>query len=319
MSALLMCSDKNLNKDLFGKIYLITGTLSGHMQALAAQLAHQGAGIILASQGMDETRAVADEIAHTTGNDAVKAEYLDMSSLDSVRSFAAKFTCNYGWLDGLVNTGDMDKEANNETHDGHHWQIGVNFLGPFLLTELLLPVLSFSAPARIIHTSCVFHERGRLDLNDLDYKVRKSRTRDGWYQSKLAVLLYARHQARMLAGTGISSFGVHIGCTQTKQNPPPHIQFYRKLLRVIKGTDGLISSKQSIQTTLHCLLDDDCIEHSGAYFSQGSQFYQSRQHRNGGWPMISPHPDLEDDHLGQALYEKASELVHLKESMSKAA
>ena len=319
MTAIHLCSDENLTKDLTGKNYLITGTLSGHMEALAAQLAHQGAGIILASHYKDETRAVAGQIAHTTGNNSVKAEHLDMSSLDSVRSFAAKFTRDYAWLDGLVNTGDLNKAANGLTHDGHHWQIGVNFLGPFLLTELLLPVLSVSAPARIIHTSCVFHERGQLDLNDLDYKVRKNRTRDGWYQSKLAILMYARQQARMLQGAGVSSFGVHIGCTKTKYNPYPHIRIYRKLLRAIKGTDGLISTSQSIQTTLHCLLDDTCVEYSGQYFSQGSQFYKSRQHRDGGWPMVSPHPDLEDDDLGRALFEKTAELVHLKESMSKAA
>lgn len=319
MTALHMCSNDNLTRNLSGKTYLITGTLSGHMEALAGQLAQQGAAVVLASQDIEETRALAEQISLSTGKDAVRGEQLDMASLDSVRRFAAKFKQDHAWLDGLVNTGDIDKTANVDTQDGHHWQTAVNFLGPFLLTELLLPLLKVSAPARVVHTACVFHERGKLDLHDLDYKVRKHHHRDGWCQSKLAILMYARTQARMLEGTGVSCFGVHIGCTQTKHNPAPHVRVYRKLLRFTSGSDGLISSRQSIQTTLHCLLDEGCAEHSGAYFSQGSRFYKSKAHRNGGWPITSPHADLQDNDLGMSLYEKAAELVNLKESLNKVA
>ncbi|XDZ66463.1 SDR family NAD(P)-dependent oxidoreductase [Alphaproteobacteria bacterium LSUCC0684] len=289
------------------------------MKTLAGQLASQAATVVIASQDRAATHALAERIAASTGNPTVRGEHLDMTSLDSVRRFADKFKNTNSWLDGLINTGDMDKTKAVNTHDGHHWQIGVNFLGPFLLTELLMPLLKISAPARIVHTSCVFHERGELDLTDLDYRTRKNPGREAWCQSKLALALYARAQAKMLEGSGVSAFGVHIGCTQTKTLQFPHISLYRKLLKILKGSDGLITTWQSVQTTLHCLLDEESQYHAGEYFSQGSVFYRSRQHRSGGWPMTSPHPDMQDDQLGLMLYEKAAQLVNLRGVRDKAA
>jgi len=319
MTAIHLCAQDNLDRDLSGKTYLIAGMLSGHMEVLATQLARQKAAVIMASRNLSEGQYIADRIVAATGNDAVTSMGVDLASLASVRAFVRNFRQKYSWLDGLINTGDEDKLKSGETEDGHGWQIGVNYLGPFLLTELMLPLLKVSAPSRIIHTSCVYHERGQLDLDDLHFRKRANTGKHAYAQAKLAVALHARHQAKILKDEGVSVFCVHIGCMQEEKQQPLLDRFLRKINKSVFGKDNFITPWQSAQTTLHCLLDASSSEHSGAYFSQGSNFYISPEDRKGGWPMKSPHPDVGDDDLGAALYSKAVDLVDPKADLAKSA
>ena len=92
---------------------------------------------------------------------------LNLASLKSVKGFVNKFLNDFNRLDGLVNNAAVMNTSKNYTEDGFELQFGTNFLGHFLLTELLLPLLKKSKEARIIHTSSVFHEKGLINLDDL--------------------------------------------------------------------------------------------------------------------------------------------------------
>ena len=97
------------------------------------------------------------------------------------------------------------------TKDGFELQFGVNFLGHFLLTELLLPKLKKAKRSRIVHTSSVFHEKGTIDLSDLNFEKKKYSGWDAYNQSKLAQVLYSRFQAKLMKSSNITSVSIHPG------------------------------------------------------------------------------------------------------------
>ena len=115
---------------------------------------------------------------------------LELDSLDSVRDFIKDFNKKFSRLDGLVNNAAIMNTPQRRTKDGFELQFGVNFLGHFLLTELLLPKLKKAKNSRVVHTSSVYHEKGTIDLTDLNYEKRKYSGWDAYNQSKLAQVLY---------------------------------------------------------------------------------------------------------------------------------
>ena len=156
-----------------------------------------------------------------------------------------------------------------KTIDGNEIQFSTNYLGHFLLSELLLPVLKNSLNSRIIHTSSVMHERGHIDLEDLNFEKRKYNKYEAYYQSKLAQVLYARHQAKLLNNTSIKVVSLHPGWVQTpliKNTLPLFVQDV--LLYPFLRMSGMMNTWLGAQTTLFCLLDDSILKNSGKFYSQ---------------------------------------------------
>jgi NAD(P)-dependent dehydrogenase (short-subunit alcohol dehydrogenase family) len=240
-----------------------------------------------------------------------------LASLASVRRFAEAFTSKYDHLHGLVNNAGIMAPPYGKTEDGFETQFGVNHLGHFLLTELLLDTLKASAPSRIVCVSSVAHQgskdqMGIIDFDDLNFENRPYDASVAYTQSKLANLLHAFALARKLEGMGVSAFSVHPGWIRSnlvKHMAPAWVQSV--LLRPFSGLLGMMSWFEGAQTTLHCLLDDDAPNHSGEYYSQMSTLYHRKEDRSGGWPMVSPNPNAHETQLAEKLYEVSLELVGL--------
>ena len=146
-----------------------------------------------------------------------------------MRDFIKVFLDNFDRLDGLINNAAVMNTPKSFTEDGFELQLGTNFLGHFLLTELLLPILKKNKDGRIIHTSSVFHEKGLINLEDFNFKKRKYSGWEAYYQSKLAQVLYSRHQAKLLKNSNITSVSIHPGWVQTpliKHTLPVFFQDY---------------------------------------------------------------------------------------------
>jgi len=181
-----------------------------------------------------------------------------------------------------------------KTADGIETQFGVNHLGHFLLTELLLDTLRETAPSRIVFVASAAHagiqgQPGELKLDDLDFSEREYEPYLAYNQSKLAVVLYARQLARRLEGTGVSVFSTHPGWVRSnlvKHSMPPWVQ--NVIMRPFGRFIGLMSAEGGAQTQLHCLLD-----------------------KPGGWPMRSPNPLVDDDALAERLVEVSHQMVGL--------
>lgn len=319
MHATLRCDPRLFERDLAGRTYIVTGANSGSGLATTEQLARQGANVVAGCR-----RAAAGEAAmkHLTGaRGSVEVKELDLGSLASVRRFVGEFQAGYGELHGLVNNAGVMNTPKGRTEDGFETQLGVNYLGHFLLTELLLDVLKSSAPSRVVCVSSVAHaglqgKPATVELDDLHFERRRYDATIAYNQSKLAIVVYARHLARRLEGTGVSAFSTHPGWIRSnlvKHTAPAWVQ--NVLLRPFSGLLGMMSAEDGAQTQLHCLLADDAPKHSGEYFSQQSILYASRKHRSGGWPMRSPNPLAYDDALAEQLHEASAKLVGLRGRM----
>lgn len=310
----LLCDPALLSRDLSGRRYVVTGANAGIGLVTAKQLALQGAHVVLACRRVAEAEARISEIVAEHPNAKLEARELDLGSLASVRRFAERVNVDFDRLDGLVNNAGVMNTPKQTTTDGFEMQIGVNHLGHFLLTELLLDLLKRSAPSRIVNVSSCFHDKamgrdGDVKVDDLFYERRKY---DGWEayaQSKLANLLHAKGLAKRLEGTGVTAVSVHPGWVRTnlaKHSMPLWVQDY--VLRPFLRLGGMIEPWEGAQTTLHCLLADDVPQHAGAFFSQTGT-YRDKSANGGGWPLRSPNPKANDDALVEALWKKSEALV----------
>lgn len=308
----LMCPPELLARDLDGRHYIVTGGNSGIGLSTVRQLAAQRAQVTLACRRPDEGRALAAGMAH--GGDRVTVRRLDLGELASVRAFAAAVLEAGHPIHGLVNNAGVMNPPEGRTKDGFETQIGVNHLGHFLLTELLLERIRESAPARIVIVSSCYHDvavkrKGEIDLEDLHFDRRPY---DGWAayaQSKLANLLHARALADRLDGSGVVAVSLHPGWVRTqlaRTSFPLWIQ--NVVLRPIFRWRGMIEPWEGAQTTFYCLLAPEVEAHSGAYFSQLG-WYRDPSLNGGGWPMRSPNPNAHDDGLVTALEERSRALV----------
>lgn len=319
----LRCDPKLFEKDLQGRTYIVTGANSGSGLATVTQLVRQGAHVVAACRRVQAGTEATEHLGSERGS--VEVRTLDLGSLASVRRFVAEFASTHTRLDGLVNNAGVMNTPEGRTEDGFETQLGTNHLGHFLLTELLLDTLKASAPSRIVCVSSVAHvgirkELGEICLEDLQFERRPYDGLRAYTQSKLAVVLYARHLATRLEGTGVSVFSVHPGWIRSnlvKHMAPTWVQ--NVVLRPFSGLLGMMSAEDGAQTQLHCLLDDVAPKHSGEYYSQNSILYPDKSNRPGGWPMRSPNPHVYDDELAEALFRASRELVGYAASSSSSA
>jgi NAD(P)-dependent dehydrogenase (short-subunit alcohol dehydrogenase family) len=186
------------------KVVLITGGNSGLGKAAATELARLGLTVVIAARNAERGGRACDEIRAETGGD-VHWVPLDLASLASVRRCAAAVLERFDRLDVLVNNAGVLLSTRTETEDGFETTFGVNHLGHFLLTALLLDRLRASAPSRVVTVSSTLHWMVfGLDFADL----QATRRYDGmaaYASSKLANVLFTRELARRLEGTGVTA------------------------------------------------------------------------------------------------------------------
>ncbi len=310
-----MCSPDLLARDLSGKTIIVTGANSGIGFVTAKQLASQGAHVVLACRRTGEGDKRVAEIKSEHANASCEVMKLDLGDLDSVRAFAAAFQERHPSLHGLINNaGVMNTSKGMRTKQGFEMQIGVNHLGHFLLTDLLLEALKRSAPARIVNVSSCYHDKavgreGKIVIDDLHFESRKY---DGWEayaQSKLANVLHAKGLAKRLEGTSVIAVSVHPGWVRTdlaKHTMPLFVQNF--VMRPVLKVMGMIEPWEGAQTSLYAMLADDVAEHAGEYYSQLGM-YRVKSAAKGGWPMKSPNPNAHDDAMVDKLWEQSAALV----------
>src|SRR5580693_10694801 len=195
-----------------GKVCVVTGATSGIGKATAAELARQGAQVILVGRDRARGEATVAELA-TAGPLPPRLELADLSAMAQVRALAERLAA-LDRIDVLVNNAGLVAGQRRVTADGYEEVFAVNHLAPFLLTNLLLPKLTASAPARVITVTSDAHSAARLDLADPNLE----REWDSWRSyanSKLANILFTRELARRLDGTGVTANCAHPGVVRT--------------------------------------------------------------------------------------------------------
>ena len=185
--------------DQSGRVAVVTGANSGLGHATARELARKGARVVLACRSEARGETARDRIASEVPGAEVELALLDLADLTSVREFAR--TLPYDRLDLLVNNAGVMALPYGTTADGFETQFGVNHLGHFALTGLLLPVLLDTPGARVVTVSSPAHAMANIDIDDLNSE-RRYRRWIAYARSKTANLLFTHELARRLAAHG---------------------------------------------------------------------------------------------------------------------
>jgi len=247
---------------LDGRIALVTGASTGIGRVTARELAREGACVFLACRSEARARPVIDEIRRLTGRDAAFYLELDLADSASVRRCAEHFLRRALPLHLLVNNAGL-AGARGLTRDGFEMAFGVNHLGHFLLTRLLLPRLQASAPARVVTVASKAHVRApAVDWEALRRPTHSFSGIGEYASSKLANILFGAELARRLAGSGVASYTLHPGVVDTEV-----WRALPRLLRPLLRLRGLLSPEDGARTTLHCALRAPASE-SGAYYDR---------------------------------------------------
>uniref|UniRef100_A0A6P4FH83 NADP-retinol dehydrogenase n=1 Tax=Drosophila rhopaloa TaxID=1041015 RepID=A0A6P4FH83_DRORH len=254
--------------DESGKVFIVTGANTGIGKETVLEIARRGGTVYMACRDMNRCEKARQEIVRETNNTNIFARQLDLSSLESIRKFAASFKNEQDKLHVLINNAGVMHCPKSLTKDGFEMQLGVNHMGHFLLTHLLLDVLKKTAPSRIVNVSSLAHTQGSINVDDLNSE--KSYSRIGAYsQSKLANVLFTRELANRLKGTGVTTNSLHPGAVDTEllrnwkflEN-----SFVKYLVGPLLWT-LFKTPKMGAQTTLYAALDPALKEVSGLYFS----------------------------------------------------
>lgn len=155
------------------------------------------------------------EIVLATRNKNVFCRELDLASFSSIKNFAKRFKAEQNRLDILINNAGVMRCPRQTTNEGFEMQIGVNHLGHFLLTHLLLDYLKASTPSRIINVSSIAHARGFIDTSDFNSE-KSYDPKKAYEQSKLANVLFTRELSKRLQGSGVTVNALHPGIVDTE-------------------------------------------------------------------------------------------------------
>jgi NAD(P)-dependent dehydrogenase (short-subunit alcohol dehydrogenase family) len=215
--------------DLADRVAVVTGASAGIGFATAKALAGRGAHVVLAVRDEGHGAGAAARIAGSTA-----VVRLDLADLESVRRAAAEIRERHPRVDTLVNNAAAWSATRAETRDGFELQLGVNHLGHFAFTGLVLDRLLAAPGSRVVTVSSVSHRGGRLDLADLP--LRDYRHGAAYARSKLANLLFAfeLHRRLTAAGAATASLAAHPGGAWTGlfrgANPPLLVNTLGRLL-----------------------------------------------------------------------------------------
>ncbi len=198
--------------DQSGKCFIVTGANTGIGFEAARVLAGKGARVLLGCRDAGK----ADEAIRRIGGGDVAHLPLDLADLASVRR-AAEIAAQEPRLDVLLNNAGVMFPPLTRTAQGFELQWGVNHLGPFALTALLLPKLAETAGSRVVVTSSLAHQRGNIQWDDLNAEQGYNRTAR-YSESKLANMLHFAELDRRLRGAGspVTAIGCHPGVAATE-------------------------------------------------------------------------------------------------------
>jgi len=253
-------------------------------------LAARGASLVLASRSQERTQPVLDGIrARYPGADA-RFVLLDVSDLGAVRRAAEQFLATGQPIDVLVNNAGI-AGTRELSRDGFDLTYATNQIGPFLLTNLLLPRLRESTQGRIVNVSSMAHMR----VKQIDWSVLERRTepkRSGFADyavTKLMNVLHAKELARRLEGTRVTTYALHPGAVASNvwRRVPQPVQWFIKLF--------MLSNEAGAEPVLYCATAPELRNATGRYYDRLRE--------------VAPNPLADDPALAKQLWERTEAAI----------
>jgi NAD(P)-dependent dehydrogenase (short-subunit alcohol dehydrogenase family) len=273
-----------------GKVVMVTGGSWGIGKETTKGLASLGAQVVSVCRDMGRCEAAMEEVRQVSGSRAIEMMKADLSSQEDIHNLAQEFKAQHDRLDVLINNAAIVPRRRQVTVDGIELQLAVNHLAPFLLTHLLLDVLVWSAPSRIITLSSGTHPRGRIDLDDIQAERRYKGFRR-YSDTKLMNILFSRALARRLEGTGVTVNAITPGFIYSGLSRD-FSAFSRGMVWLIAGRP-----EQGGRKTVYVASSPELEDVTGVYFKDN---------------RITPPADLAtDDALAERLWKVSEELTSI--------
>jgi NAD(P)-dependent dehydrogenase (short-subunit alcohol dehydrogenase family) len=249
---------------LHGKVALVTGGNSGIGLETARDLAKRGARVIIACRNEQKSKEAVADIIKTTGNCNVEYKFLDLSKFCNIRKFVDGFNKAFDRLDILVNNAGVAGLKQAVSEDGIERIMHVNFVGPFLLTNLLLYKLIASKPSRIVIVSSYANRCHSLDVNDI-VGERPLGFWSRYANSKVCNILWAKALAKRLP-EGVSVNAVEPGLVKT--------DIFKRLPTIRRKITLLVidllfkTAFEGAQTSIHVAVAPELEGVTGEFFSE---------------------------------------------------
>ena len=195
-------------KPIKDQTILITGATDGIGKLTALALAKKAAHVLVHGRNTEKVHNVVEEIKTKSGNRKIDGLTADLSSLDDVRKLAGEVIEKFSEVDILINNAGVGFADERYSKDGYELRFAVNYLAPFLLTHLLLPVIKNAAPSRIVNVSSA----GQSPINFNDIMLEKNfNATQAYCQSKLALIMFTIDLAETLKDENITVNSLHPG------------------------------------------------------------------------------------------------------------
>ncbi|AIQ62584.1 hypothetical protein PSTEL_05180 [Paenibacillus stellifer] len=286
-------------KDLHHAVVIITGGNSGLGLEQAKVLASKGAAVILAVRDTERGHAAALEIRNATPESTVATMKLDLADLESVRTFSSMFQEKYSRLDILINNAGVMMPPHSLTKDGFESQFGVNHLGHFALTGLLLPLIQKTEYARVVTVSSLANvwKGANIFFQDLQWNTHYDK-QQAYSQSKLANILFAYELDRRWKAEGVHNLSLcaHPGWSVT--NLQNHLN------GVMKRITHFMSQPAEMGALPILRAATDPTVHGGEYFGPSG-----KSQRKGDPVQVESSGLAHDRLLAERLWQVSEELT----------
>ncbi|CAM4159091.1 oxidoreductase [Gillisia hiemivivida] len=200
------------------KIAIVTGANAGLGFETTLELVKKEIKVIMACRNLNKGQSAKNEILKQVPKAKLEIIEIDLSELDSVREFVKSFLAKYNSLDLLINNAGVMMPPYQKTKDGFELQMAANYFGHFLLTGLLIDIITKTENSRIISLSSIAHKNASINFEDLQSEQKYSKF-GAYAQSKLACLIFSKELQRRLEAnkkTNTISIAAHPGASNTE-------------------------------------------------------------------------------------------------------
>lgn len=274
------------------KTIIITGANSGIGKAAASQMVSLGANVILACRSAERGAKALEEINNASGNKRVELMLVDMSRMNSIRSFVKEFEKKHQRLDVLIhNAANFDHKLVKPTlsEDGIETIFATNHLGVFLMTNLLLEMMKKSAPSRIITVA----SKGLVAYPFLDIEFdnlngeKKYSVQHAYYQAKLAQVMFTYDLAERLKGSGVTVNCVRVTNVAIPDERLTHLPVALRKIYNLKRSLAITPEKQA-ETYVYLAASPEVEGITGGYWDENDRQVRSNanSYKRNNWKRL---------------------------------
>ena len=250
--------------NLENEVFIVTGANAGLGFEASKELARKGASVILACRNMDKANIALARLKEEIPNASLEVLQLDLASLKSIHHFANEFKAKYDRLDVLLNNAGIMFGSYKKTEDGFESTFGVDHLGHFALTGLLLDVLQQTPKSRVINVTSFAHTSGEMDFDDLMFE-KGYEPGEAYPRAKLANILFTHELQRRFESAGTDCLAVSTNPGFVRTGWIRHMRERNKLQAFLVGIGLRILGQEDVDSSIDFVHTLDIVDKDNVF------------------------------------------------------